>query len=234
MATKVGEVAITSDSQAGYEGACTSPTVDIYVQDLLPLIRSVATKIARRARGAVEIDDLVQEGVLGLLDALPRYRPEKGPLAAFARPRITGAMLDSLRKGAWPRRLRAMRRQLTTGGDATPSRGQLFRLSVLERMAGTQDSPRDQDVTWLPDALQPVSPVDPYERLRASQTNDRVRHALIVLPPRERRLVRLYYGQDATQAQIARTFGVGESRIYQIHQRLLGRLKPHLSPDLNA
>ena len=87
---------------------------DQLVIDHVPLVKSMAQRLAQRLPSQVEMNDLISVGVLGLIDAAGRYKPTLGvPFDAFARRRVHGAMLDALRELDWaPRSLRRLRRSM--------------------------------------------------------------------------------------------------------------------------
>src|ERR671913_1308853 len=87
---------------------------DRLVMEHVPLVKTMAQRLAQRLPSQVEVSDLVSVGVIGLIDAAGRYKPASGvPFDAFARRRVQGAMLDSLRDLDWaPRSLRRMRRDV--------------------------------------------------------------------------------------------------------------------------
>src|SRR5215212_6917882 len=89
-------------------------TRDRLVMEHVPLVKTLAQRLAQRLPSQVEVSDLVSVGVLGLIDAAARYKPTLGvPFDAFARRRVQGAMLDSLRDLDWaPRSLRRLRRDV--------------------------------------------------------------------------------------------------------------------------
>jgi RNA polymerase sigma factor (sigma-70 family) len=99
------------------------PAENDAVTENLPLVRFIAARIAATIPASVELDDLVQTGTLGLIDAVRRYDPSKGiPFTAYARYRIRGAILDALRSADWAtRNQRAQRKAIASAATADGS-----------------------------------------------------------------------------------------------------------------
>jgi len=196
---------------------------------------------------SIDLGDLVQDGVLGLIDAAHRFDEARGiKFETFAERRVRGAMIDALRRDAWPRGVRRVRRELEAAREqlrrelgAEPS------LSDLARRVGADEAQLERtivrittiestsllanletlDSASLPAVLVPSEPVAPDRLFEQNQTRDRMRSALAQLPPRERRILGLYYFGDATMKQIGQQIGVNESRVSQLHARAIERLR---------
>jgi RNA polymerase sigma factor for flagellar operon FliA len=203
---------------------------------------------------SIDLGDLVQDGVLGLIDAAHRYDEARGiKFETFAERRVRGAMIDALRRDAWPRGVRRIRRELEAAREqlrrelgAEPS------LSDLARRVGTDEAQLERtivrintiestsplanidtlDSASLPAVLVPSEPASPDRLFEQNQTRDRMRAAMGRLPARERRILSLYYFGDATMKQIGQQIGVNESRVSQLHARAIDRLRRLLAtPD---
>jgi len=191
----------------------------------VPFVRTLARQFAS-SRPALDLDDLVQDGLLGLMDAAMRFDAARGiPFEAFATTRVHGAMVDGLRRSAWPRGLRRVRRERTRLSEALgaePTAEALarhLRMSVhvlrqnLQRIAAVEAPP-----------VRP-SPSTPHMLYVEYEARAQVRRGIAGLPPRERALIARYYFTDATMRDIGTALGVTQGRISQLHQRALGRLR---------
>ena len=232
-----------------------NPTVDTLTpQDRivasLPFVESVARRVAASMPHTIDLGDLVQDGMVGLIDAAHRYDDGRGiKFETFAERRVRGAMIDALRKDAWPRGVRRQRRELEAAREALrretgaePSLADLaarvgtdearlgrtiVRISTIEStsMLSSPDGPAE---VMLPDVCVPPETPTPDRAYEASETRSRVRRALRTLPARERKVIGLYYFRDVTMKQIGAEIGVNESRVSQLHARAIQRLQKAL------
>src|SRR3954471_22562674 len=213
----------------------------------LPFVESLARRVASSMPHSIELGDLVQDGMLGLIDASNRFDEARGiKFETFAERRIRGAMIDALRRDAWPRGVRRQRRELEAARETLRrERGHEPSIADLAAKVGTDEkrlgrtivriatiestSPlatsESVDESCLPTALVPSEPEAPdaaYERL---EVKERVKAAIGSLPPRERKVIGLYYYGDVTMKQIGAEIGVNESRVSQLHARAIKRLR---------
>jgi RNA polymerase sigma factor for flagellar operon FliA len=217
----------------------------------LPFVESLARRMASTMPHSIELNDLVQDGVLGLIDAAHRFDESRGiKFETFAERRVRGAIIDALRRDAWPRGVRRIRRELEAAREqlrrelgtepGLPELAQRVGLDLgqLERMIvriNTIESTSPManldalDSSTLPAVLVPSEPAAPDRLFEENQTRSRVRCALAQLPPRERRILALYYFREATMKQIGMEIGVNESRVSQLHARAIQRLRRVLS-----
>jgi RNA polymerase sigma factor FliA len=216
----------------------------------LSFVESVARRVAASMPHTIDLGDLVQDGMVGLIDAAHRYDDGRGiKFETFAERRVRGAMIDALRKDAWPRGVRRQRRELEAAREALrretgaePSLADLaarvgtdearlgrtiVRISTIEStsMLSSPDGPCE---VMLPDVCVPPETPTPDRAYEASETRTRVRKALQSLPPRERKVIGLYYFRDVTMKQIGAQIGVNESRVSQLHARAIQRLQKAL------
>ena len=213
----------------------------------LPFVESLARRMASTMPHSIDLGDLVQDGVLGLIDAVHRFDEGRGiKFETFAERRIRGAMIDALRRDAWPRGVRRARREIEAAREllrrelgAEPTMADLAkRVGVeeaqLERMIiriNTIESTsplanlETLDSSTLPPVLVPSEPMAADRLVERKQTRNRVRTALSRLPARERRILALYYFGEATMKQIGDAIGVNESRVSQLHARAIQRLR---------
>ena len=212
-------------------------------------VEALARRMAASMPSGVDVGDLVQDGMIGLIDAVHRYDEGRGiRFETFAERRVRGAMIDALRRDAWPRGVRRIRRELeaarealraATGGE--PSLADLashlgideerlgrtiVRINTIEATSAAAGG--DSEDANLPPVCAPAAPMAPDARYVAVERRERLRQAMSRLQPRDRRLLSLYYFQDATMKQIGQALGVNESRISQLHARALTRLKDAL------
>ena len=222
----------------------------------LPFVESLARRMASTMPHSIDLGDLVQDGVLGLIDAAHRFDEARGiKFETFAERRVRGAIIDALRRDAWPRGVRRARRELESAREqlrrelgAEPSMADLAKrvgtdVHQLERMIvriNTIESTSPManletlDASTLPPVLVPSEPISPDRLFENNQTRDRVRKALALLPARERRILALYYFGESTMKEIGQQIGVNESRVSQLHARAIQRLRRVLSEPVPA
>jgi RNA polymerase sigma factor for flagellar operon FliA len=216
----------------------------------LPFVEALARRMAASMPNSIDIGDLVQDGMLGLIDAAHRFDEARGiKFETFAERRVRGAMIDALRRNAWPRGVRRQRRELDAAREALrrelghePSMADLaarvgsdekrlsrtiVRINTIEATSPLATG-EHLDESCLPTALVPSEPDAPDVAYEKVETRDRVRAALQSLPWRERRVVGLYYYAEATMKQIGAEIGVNESRVSQLHARAIRRLREAL------
>ena len=213
----------------------------------LPFVQSLARRMASTMPHSIDLSDLVQDGVLGLIDAAHRFDAARGiKFETFAERRVRGAMIDALRRDAWPRGVRRARRELEAAREELRRElGAEPTLSDLARRVGSDETRLERtivrihtiestsplanldaiDSTTLPAVLVPSEPPSPDRLYEQGQVRERVRKALAQLPARERRIVGLYYFAEATMKQIGDAIGVNESRVSQLHARAMQRLR---------
>ena len=205
---------------------------------------------------SIELGDLVQDGMLGLIDAAYRFDEARGiKFETFAERRVRGAMIDALRRDAWPRGVRRQRRELEAAREqlrrelgAEPSLADLaarvgsdekrlgrtiVRINTIESTSPLSAG-ENVDGATLPPALVPSEPPSPDKAYEEREVRDRVRAAIASLPPRERKVIGLYYYGEATMKQIGAEIGVNESRVSQLHARAIQRLRKALGADCSA
>jgi len=220
----------------------------------LPFVEALARRMASSMPNSIDIGDLVQDGVLGLIDAAKRFDEDRGiKFETFAERRVRGAMIDALRKDAWPRGVRRQRRELDAAREALrrelghePSMADLaarvgsdekrlsrtiVRINTIEATSPLATG-EHMDESSLPTVLVPSEPDAPDTAYEKAETRDRVRAAIQSLPWRERKVIGLYYYGEVTMKQIGSAIGVNESRVSQLHARAIRRLRDSLG-DMN-
>jgi RNA polymerase sigma factor FliA len=223
------------------------PDKEQLVQQYAQLVKRLAFQLMAKLPASVQVEDLVQNGMIGLLDAIGRFEEGLGAqFETYAVQRIRGAMLDGLRENDWvPRGVRReMRRveeainQLEQQRGRPPTEGELAEAlgmsladyqKLLQDARGHQllyleDLGGDQDDDYLEHNLAGPTP-DPLAILE----DDEMRHALVrsvdALPEREKMVMALYYDEDLNLKEIGEIMGVTESRVCQLHSQAIARLR---------
>jgi RNA polymerase sigma factor for flagellar operon FliA len=204
---------------------------------------------------SIDLGDLVQDGVIGLIDAARRFEESRGiKFETFAERRVRGAMIDALRKDAWPRGVRRVRRELEAareklraslghepsladlaaevGSDEQRLGKVIVRINTIEQTSPLSCADH-VDESQLPAVMVPTEPERPDTAYQKTETRERVQKALAALPARERRVISLYYYGEVTMKEIGAELGVNESRVSQLHARALRRLRETLGPVSN-
>jgi RNA polymerase sigma factor for flagellar operon FliA len=217
----------------------------------LPIVHSVARQIYRRLPQHVDIDDIVSAGSIGLMDACARFDPARCvPFPSYAKLRIRGAIMDSLRGLDWgPRWLRQKSRAIDVAVRAMTARlGRmpnetevaqemglqiaqyhklLDQLNGLEieslHVARNEDSSEDR-LSCLPARSEEC----PFFLCQRGEIQSRMTNAISQLPDRERLVMTLYYDQEMTMLEIGQTLGVGAARVSQIHASAVASLRAAL------
>jgi len=219
----------------------------------LPQVRYIARRIHERLPRHVPFEDLVHAGVLGLIDALHKFdRTKHVQFGSYAKFRIRGAILDSLREMDWsPRDLRRKARQLEEAQSAlcaqlgrNPTEPELARklgvdLKALQELLRELDgleigslrvqSPRDGREEDLCEYLPNPSEETPLLQCLRSEMKELLARAIRDLPEKERQVLALYYFDELTMKEVGMVLGVGESRVSQIHSMAVIRLRARLA-----
>ncbi len=215
-----------------------------------PLVRRMAHHLAARLPSSVQIDDIIQAGMIGLMDAAARFEESQGnQFETYATQRIRGAMLDELRQNDWlPRSTRKSLRRIETAmhkleqrlGRA-PSEIELAKelnvplaeyQSLLQEARGYEllhfeDFRRDDDDDYLERNL-PDDRENPFERYKDTRFRKSLVAAIEHLPEREKLLMGLYYEPELNFKEIATVLEVSESRVCQLHSQAVARLRTEL------
>jgi RNA polymerase sigma factor for flagellar operon FliA len=203
---------------------------------------------------SVELDDVIQSGMMGLLDAAKRYQNSFGAqFETYAVQRIRGAMLDGLRQCDWlPRGLRRSLRQievmiskLEQQNGRPPCEQELataLNMSLAEYQRLLQDARGYQlvsaedlhghgDDSYLEHYCPGDKSEDPLQALLDEDQRRTLIRAIEDLPDREKKVMGLYYEQDMNLREIGEVLGVSESRICQLHTQAIARLRSRLRPN---
>lgn len=218
------------------------------IQQYQPLVRRLAHHMMAKLPPSVEVDDLIQVGLIGLSEALNRFEASQGvQFETFATQRIRGAMLDELRENDWMSRgLRKSQREIE--GALRKLEHQLGRSplesevaaelglaleeyqSLLSKVRGTQlvyleDLQGSQDDDAYLDRHVADSSADPLNMLRDQRLRAALVAAIESLPEREQFIMSMYYEQDMNLKEIAAVLEVTESRVCQLHSQSIARLR---------
>jgi RNA polymerase sigma factor for flagellar operon FliA len=225
---------------------------DQIVLEHLPLVRAIAVRVHENLPVHVDIDDLVHAGIMGLFDAADKYDSEKNVMfQSYAKHRIKGAMLDSLRQLDWASRdlrkrhkkIESVSRELAAKLGRTPTETEMAenmgvgierwrRMTMELRTVGllSASARPTEDGTALPEF--PAKPDSQPDRMCAhEQLRDVLGRAMQELPERYRKVVCLYYTNDMTMKEIGDVLGVNESRVSQIHKTALERMASALHSE---
>ena len=220
----------------------------------MPLVKRLAHHMKAKLPPSVEVDDLIQAGMMGLLDAINRYEDNHGAqFETYAVLRIRGAMLDELRNSDWmPRSTRQNMRKVETAMNELqqrlgrpPSESEVAK-SLKMSLADYQDllsdggghqlvyyedfRGDDDDGSFLDRYA--VDDEDPLRSLLDTDFRQAVIDAIDKLPPREKMLMGLYYEEELNLKEIGAVMGVSESRVSQLHTQAVARLRAALREQL--
>ncbi len=226
---------------------------DRIVLEHTTLISYIVSRIAVRLPSHVDLEDLHNTGVIGLMDAVDKYDPKKDcKFKTYAEFRIRGAILDQLRSLDWvPRSVRQKSRQLEQAySDAEKRLGRQASDSEVAASLGMElaefhslvsqtrrvsivnmDDLRTQSDSEFPPAsanLEDVNAEDPFSTLKARELTQALGTGIEALPEKERLVVSLYYYEDLNLKEIGHILGITESRVCQIHSKAVGRLRARL------
>jgi RNA polymerase sigma factor for flagellar operon FliA len=210
----------------------------------MPLVRRIAAHIASRLPHDVVVDDLAQEGALGLLDAIGRHQPQPNEnFEAYVSMRVRGAIYDACRRNDLLARqhrdrldavqavIRRMEHELGRVPTQTECAAEL-KLSLQEYQQWLDQSvgllPLD-DVPeeWLPDDPQ----ADPFDHLALQQMRQLLARTLEKLPEKQQLVMALHYQQDLSFAEIAEVLKLTRGRISQLHTQAMLTVRTLLAPD---
>src|SRR5271157_1658383 len=218
----------------------------------LPQVKYIARRIHERLPQHVPFDDLLHAGIVGLMDAMHKYDPSKNVrFSSYAKFRIRGAILDSLRDMDWsPRDLRRKARRLETtmqklqtelGRSASePELAQAMGMRLeefqhmLDEIRGLEvgslqiESLEDGRETNLGETIPGPANQDPLFLCMQGERKQVLADAIAQLPQREQQVLALYYQEELTMKEVGAVLGVGESRVSQIHSVAVARLRAAL------
>jgi RNA polymerase sigma factor for flagellar operon FliA len=211
-------------------------------QDYLYLVKKIGLHLAARLPAHIQLDDLMQVGMIGLLQARDGYDPARGAsFATYAGIRIKGAMLDEVRREDWvPRSTQQKMKRVSEAIKQVEARlarsvtdveiaeeldvslEEYHRLSaelVSCRMISLDDS----------DAGEVTDSINPFSQIEDSELRQMLAASVAALPEQESFMMSLYYGDELNLKEIGEVLGVSESRVSQIHGQALARLRNRIA-----
>lgn len=221
-------------------------TRDRVVLENLPLVRVIAVRVHENLPVHVDLDDLIHAGIMGLFDAATKFDPDKNVVfSSYAKHRIKGAILDSLRQLDWASRdlrrrhkqVEQVTRDLAGELHRNPTEAEVAaRMGVevdrwrqmmldLRNVGLVSASTRAQDSEDMPAPDFPTSPDSHPDTMCAKEElKSLLKTALDTLPERYQRVVLLYYSNELTMKEIGNMLGINESRVSQIHKAALEKM----------
>ena len=216
-----------------------------------PLVKRIAHHMMARLPASVQLSDLIQAGLIGLMDASGRYEEEQGVMfETYAAQRIRGAILDELRANDWlPRGVRKAQRKLDAALaqlehrlgrparevevamvlDMPLAQYQALLLEVQgHQVLHYEDFSHDGEGSDFLERMAPQQGGDPLSVLSDERFRQALVSAIEQLPEREQFVMGMYYEQDLNLREIAAVLGVTESRVCQLHSQAVGRLRGKL------
>lgn len=223
----------------------------IRVEDYAPLVKRIAHHMMLRMPACVQVDDLIQAGMIGLLEAAQKYDASRGAsFETYAGIRIRGAIVDEMRRGDWaPRSVHRNARRISeaigvvegrTGRDAQDAEVAdelgveindyfaMLRDSSASRLFSYEEAFGD-DETSLSTAGTGSDHASPLEGIQRSALKQSLAQAITQLPEREKLVLALYYDEELNLKEIGQVLGVSESRVSQIHSQAALRLRTRLA-----
>jgi len=228
-----------------------APTPDELLEEYLPLVRYHADQLMRRTPDSIELNDLINAGVLGLLDGAQRFdHSREVQFKTFVSYRVRGAMIDYLRAFDWmPRGLRDHAKEMQGAfieleqrygrpadeqeiakhldislNDYRDRLNQVRYMSVIHFDDLPVNTSNDDDYTIL-ETLEGDPMLMPESQNTMREFVQQLADAIAALPTRENVLITLYYYEELTMKEIALILGLTESRVSQIHSQLVHRLR---------
>jgi RNA polymerase sigma factor FliA len=220
------------------------------LKEYAPLVKRIAHFMMLKLPNSVQVDDMIQAGMIGLLDAASRYDELRGAqFETYASQRIRGSMLDELRGADWlPRSMRSDMRRIESAISRaqqklgkSPAESDVAKeldISLLDYQQMLQESRGAQlmyyedfhnsDVEDFFERFETDGKSNPLEVLKDERFRDALIEAISKLPERERLLMALHYEQDMNLREIGEVLGVGESRVCQLHSQAVARLRSML------
>ena len=228
--------------------------MDAAIETYSPLVKRMAHHMRAKLPQSVQLDDIIQAGLMGLMDAISRFQENQGTqFETYATQRIRGAILDELRSNDWlPRGLRRSMREIESAisrleqtlGRAPTEREMAKEMGItlkeyqqrLQEARGYQlfhieDFTSGEDDGFL-DRNFPDNTANPLERLQDSRLREALVQAIKELPERERVLMGLYYDKELNFREIAAVLEVSESRVCQLHSQAVARLRVKIKDSI--
>jgi RNA polymerase sigma factor for flagellar operon FliA len=220
------------------------------LKEYAPLVKRIAHFMMLKLPNSVQVDDMIQAGMIGLLDAATRYDELRGAqFETYASQRIRGSMLDELRGADWlPRSMRSDMRRIESAISRVQQRlgrspleseiakeldislqdyQQLLQESRGAQLMYYEDFHNSDDEDFF-ERFETDGKANPLEVLKDERFREALIEAIGKLPERERLLMAMHYEQDMNLREIGEVLGVGESRVCQLHSQAVARLRSML------
>ncbi len=212
----------------------------------LPLVKAIALRVHDSLPVHVELDDLIHAGILGLFDAATKFNPEKNvAFSSYAKHRIKGAILDSLRQLDWASRdmrrrhkqFEQVTRELASNLQRSPTEDEIAQKMGVDVARWRQMAIDLRNLGLISASSRPIEQEDmpapdfpcsvdsqPDSVCAKRQLRSKLDTAMEVLPERYRKVVTLYYTNEMTMKEIGGLMGINESRVSQIHKLALEKM----------
>ena len=222
---------------------------DEFIQQYTPLVKRIAYHLLGRLPSNVQVDDLIQSGMIGLLEAAKKFDPQKEVMfTTYAGIRIRGAMLDEVRKGDWaPRSVHRNSRMIAEAIRMIEHRlkreakdtevAEYLKISLTEYYHMLQDSNGTkilgfEDLGEHDEFLgshQDKSQITIIDTLHKKALKEGLAHEIAKLPEKEKHVFFLYYDEELNLREIGVVLGVTESRVSQIHGQGMKKLRSRMA-----
>ncbi|HEY7210868.1 MAG TPA: FliA/WhiG family RNA polymerase sigma factor [Bryobacteraceae bacterium] len=220
---------------------------DELITEHLHLVTAIAAHTQNSIPVHIELDDLIHAGTMGLFDAATKYRDDKEvAFASYAKHRIRGAIIDSLRQQDWASRdlrkrykqMESVTNELSAKLGRTPTESEIAGAMGLStrrwqalmvdfrslNAAASQNHAFEGEEQLAPEI--PASPVNSPDRLFArAELREKLGSAMDILPEKYQQVVKMYYEQELSMKEIGAKLGVNESRVSQIHKAALAKMQ---------
>ncbi len=244
------EMAVSNTNNASTYEKSAAKSLTMNVEDYALLVKRIAHHMMARMPPCVQVEDLIQAGMIGLLEASKKYDASKGAsFETYAGIRIRGAIVDEMRRGDWvPRSVHRNGRRIAdaiasiearTGNDANDQDvadelemsledyHNILNDSVSCRLYSFEETyTEDNSILEDNEVSQPL--VAPSEGVERDSLKMSLANAITQLPERERLVLALYYDEELNLKEIGQIIGVSESRVSQIHSQAALRLRANL------
>jgi len=227
---------------------------DALVEQYAPLVKRIGIHLRGRLPETIELDDLIQVGLIALLEAAKKYSAAKGAsFQTYASIRVRGAMLDEVRSNDWaPRSVYRTQRQITAAINAVENRtgaaakaeaianelgvslDEYFRMvstTATARMFSLEQSEFDSEATI---STSTGDNLDPCKELESAEFRDEITRAIKSLPERDALVLSLYYDDELNFKEVGAVLGVSESRVCQLHGQALMRVRARIRKSADS
>ncbi len=232
-----------------------APDRESLIEEYIPLVKYLAHRISIKLPNHVEIDDLVNSGIIGLIDAIEKFDPSRGiKFKTYAEFRIRGAIFDGLRSLDWvPRSVRKQKKMVeqsyqaleqklgrhATDEELSASLGVKLEefYKILDNLKGVNlgkfvelnnNDSQSMDGDAAIAFIPDRSTDDPYHKFQKHELTEILAEAIRNLPDKERYVVSLYYFDELTMKEIGTVLSITESRVSQLHTKSMLRLRDSL------